>query len=347
MNDPQTMNQENLQQTQETGNPCPNFDENTLLPKPTLIMRIPSSENEIGECVFYILGTAHVSRQSCDDAALLIKTIQPDLVMVELCSERQPILQVDKIKVYNLHVILVISILSRHTNRFSHSTKATYQLPLLFSQEPSLSEVLSEIRSGRATPFQAIYSWLLARVGNGLDVMPGEEFRVAVQEAQAVGASVVLGDRPLNITLSRVWYALSSWEKIKLSFSLLWTGLSMLDKDEMLAEIERMKETDVLTEAILEFSKEFPSLMGPLLTERDEFMVHVMRRLSSRARRVVAVVGAGHLEGIRQHWEAEIDIEEICRVPHNRPGRNWGRIVLLAATGAIVVYGASRWRRRY
>ena len=45
------------------------------------------------------------------------------VVLIELCAERKPILTVDKI------------------------------------QEPSLSEVVAEIRSGRATPFQGIYSW--------------------------------------------------------------------------------------------------------------------------------------------------------------------------------------------
>ena len=55
--------------------------------------------------------------------------------------------------------------------------------------------------------------------------MPGEEFRVALQEAHAGGAQVVLGDRPLTITLARVWHALGLWEKVKLTGSLLWTGL--------------------------------------------------------------------------------------------------------------------------
>ena len=194
----------------------------------------------------------------------------------------------------------------------------------------------AEIRSGRATPFQAIYSWLLARVGQNLDVLPGEEFRVALREAQALNAQVVLGDRPLTVTLARVWAALSLWEKFKLSGQLLWTGLSLLDREDMKAEIERMKvgwlgwegwegrlveavwlgpidrhgrglprlesrwrlragrpraalgcaaaeqilvlpplprpaqESDALTEAIKELGKDFPSLIRPLLTERDE-----------------------------------------------------------------------------
>jgi pheromone shutdown protein TraB len=104
------------------------------LPQPLTILTFPPG-NEDKETMYYILGTAHVSRSSCDDAAALIQKIKPDVVMLELCLERQPILSGFKLK------------------------------------EPSLSEVLAEIRSGRATPFQATYGWLLARVGDGLDVM--------------------------------------------------------------------------------------------------------------------------------------------------------------------------------
>ena len=45
--------------------------------------------------------------------------------------------------------------------------------------------------------------------------------------------------------------------------------------------------------------QEFPSLIKPLLTERDQFMTFMLRKLAGRADVVVAVVGAGHLQGIR------------------------------------------------
>lgn len=45
------------------------------------------------------------------------------VVVVELCAERKPILTADKLR------------------------------------EPTLTEVLTEIRAGRASPFQGIYSW--------------------------------------------------------------------------------------------------------------------------------------------------------------------------------------------
>jgi pheromone shutdown protein TraB len=210
-----------------------------------------------------------------------------------------------------------------------------------------LSTILTEIRTGRTSAFQGIYSWLLARVGNDLDVSPGEEFRVAVKEAQKIGASVVLGDRPLSITLSRLWAALSLWEKCRLLGTLLWTGVSMLDSDEMRTEIEKMKDSDVLTEAIKEVGKDFPSLLGPLITERDQYMTFIMQELAGQATKVVAVVGAGHLEGIKAHWDSEIDIEAICRVPPKKRGLRSGVLLIgVAATSVAIVFGVSRWRQR-
>ncbi|KAL4427745.1 hypothetical protein ABPG75_001834 [Micractinium tetrahymenae] len=283
------------------------------LPQPLAVLRC-RAEGPYGpgpETTYYVLGTAHVSADSCDDVTALIRAVKPQVVLIELCSERKPVLTLDKLR------------------------------------EPSLGEALAEIRSGRATPFQAIYSWLLAKVGAQLDVLPGEEFRVALREAHAIGAQVVLGDRSLAVTLARVWHALSLWEKLKLTGTLLWTGLSMLNEEEMRAEIEKMKESDVLTEAIREFGKEFPSLLHPLITERDQYMAFMLRKLASRAHTVVAVVGAGHLQGIREHWDKEIDVAEITAMPAERqpPAWRWRRVALLAAGGVLVSTALLRLRR--
>jgi hypothetical protein len=70
------------------------------LPTPLAVLRCTSPESPDGqECTFFVLGTAHVSRESCDAAAALIHAVQPDLVLLELCLERQPILSMQKTKV--------------------------------------------------------------------------------------------------------------------------------------------------------------------------------------------------------------------------------------------------------
>lgn len=70
------------------------------LPEPNIILTCQSTDGDcINECTFYILGTAHVSRKSCDDVSSIIRKVRPEVVVIELCSERQGMLQVDRIKV--------------------------------------------------------------------------------------------------------------------------------------------------------------------------------------------------------------------------------------------------------
>ena len=43
-----------------------------------------------------------------------------------------------------------------------------------------------------------------------------------------------------------------------------------------------VQDSDVLTEALKEFAEEFPQLMRPLIEERDEYMVFLLRTLATR-----------------------------------------------------------------
>ena len=44
---------------------------------------------------------------------------------------------------------------------------------------------------------------------------------------------VVLGDRHVNITLKRTWAALSTWQRIKFIWCLIYSGIAVPDADEL------------------------------------------------------------------------------------------------------------------
>lgn len=70
------------------------------LPEPNIILTCQDTDGDwMNECTFYILGTAHVSRKSCEDVRTIIRKVRPEVVVIELCSERQGMLHVDRIKV--------------------------------------------------------------------------------------------------------------------------------------------------------------------------------------------------------------------------------------------------------
>ena len=76
-------------------------------------------------------------------------------------------------------------------------------------------------------------------------------------------------------------------------------------------------------------------------------MTYMMHQLAGKAKIVVAVVGAGHLEGIKSCWDGVVDIETICKVPPPRRRMRSGVLLVgVAATSFAVVFGITRWRRR-
>lgn len=107
--------------------------------------------------------------------------------------------------------------------------------------------------------------------------------------------------------------------------------------EDLKKEVEKLKDTDALTQALRELAVEFPTLLRPLIHERDEFMVAQLRMIGARPcmRSVVAVVGAGHCQGMREKWDADIQLEDITRMP---PKEDWERTrkVMLYTTGLAV-----------
>jgi len=134
-----------------------------------------------------------------------------------------------------------------------------------------------------------------------------------------LGARIVLGDRPIEITLKRTWASLSTWEKLKLGYVLLTESWSEITEED----VERIKNSDVITELVKELGQHFPSLMEPIIAERDRFLAYGLRRCPGNV--IVGVVGMGHCAGIVRHWEDDIDINALLTVP---PPVSWRGFVV-------------------
>ncbi len=222
-----------------------------------------------------LLGTAHVSLESAEAAEALIEAEQPDSVCVELCQSRyQSITQQQQ------------------------------------WQEMDIVKVIKEKKA-----FLLFANLLLSsfqrRIGNKFGIKPGEEMIRSIRAGEAAGAEICLADRDITVTLSRTWRSTGFWSKLKLLFQLL---LSMGGVDEIEeADIERMKQTDMLESILSDLGKSHPSLRRILIDERDRYLAHKIR--NAPGSKVVAIVGAGHVPGIRQYIEEVIDIAPLETVP--------------------------------
>ena len=244
-----------------------------------------------------LVGTAHVSRESAALVREVITAEMPDTVCVELCASRyQAIRQQDQWR--EMDIIKVV-------------------------KEKKAFLLLSNLM---LAAFQK-------RIAQKLDVTPGQEMLEALDAAEAIGARAHLADRDIRVTLSRTWRIMGFWDKMKVLFQLI---LSMGDLGEISeADVERMKEQDILESLLADVGQSLPVLKSILIDERDRYLAHKIR--TAPGEKIVAVVGAGHVPGIRRHWEEEIDISSLEEIPPK--GRFSGTIKWLLPLVIVAIFG--------
>jgi pheromone shutdown-related protein TraB len=210
-----------------------------------------------------IVGTAHVSEKSVQEVISKIEETRPDIVAVELCPAR-------------------------------------YRA--LTGQEEEKEIKISELLSGGKLYFFLV-QWFLAyiqrKIGEELGVKPGSEMLAAIEAARGAGARVALVDRDVGITIQRFWSAMGFIDKIRLIGSLIPAAFGRGDEE---IDIDSITQADVVSQMISEFRKISPGAANVLIDERDAFLARNLFLLSKQGR-VLAVVGAGHREGIVRHLE--------------------------------------------
>jgi pheromone shutdown-related protein TraB len=240
-----------------------------------------------------LIGTAHISRESADLVDRVITEEKPDVVCVELCKARFEAIK-QKDKWQEMDIVKVI-----RENRTA----------LLLSQLLMIS--------------------LQRKIAERFNINPGEDMLRAISRAAESGAEVVLADREIRVTLLRTWRMMGLWSKMKFLSDMI---LSLFIGENITEEnIEELKQHDVLDLALKSIGEKLPELKTTLIDERDQFLACSIR--NSQGRKIVAVVGAGHIPGIIEKIGKEIDIDEINTIP---PRSFWARFFGWGFSAAIL-----------
>ncbi len=138
------------------------------------------------------------------------------------------------------------------------------------------------------------------------DTTYGSDMAAAVTEAEARGIPVVLIDRELSVTMRRFWEELSLFERIKTAGAVVaaFLGIGGVTVDEIDRAIEEDR-VDGYVDDLREFS---PGGARVIIDERDAYMASRLLELDGK---VVAVVGAGHEDGIRNYLENPNEIPDV------------------------------------
>ena len=258
---------------------------------------------EYNDKTLIIIGTAHISKQSAELVEEVITAEKPDIVCVELDKQRLEALS-NKKRWENLDLKSII-------------------------KEKQLSTLL----------INTLLSSYQKKLGKKLGVNPGLELLKAVEIARENNIPIELGDRDVRITLKRAWRSMSFWQKAKF----MTMGLaSVFDKEEITEEkLEELKNKDVLSELMNELGKTMPVLKEVLIDERDSYLAKKIKE--SNGKKVVAVVGAGHLKGILKKIESDenIDLSKIEYIPESTSLSKiigWGIPVIIIASLFYIGY---------
>ena len=159
-----------------------------------------------------------------------------------------------------------------------------------------------------------LLAFFQSRIAGKYGGQVGEEMLAAADAAKDAGADLALIDRDASDIFQRVWGSMSFRERVKLVVAAI-TGL-FITRRRVDQELARFEENS--GGYMEEFASEFPSVKRVLVDERDVHMARAIRELHAKVGRVVAVVGDGHVEGLRRQL---IDLPlEVIRLGELRAG---------------------------
>ena len=271
----------------------------------------PVQEIERDGVHYTLLGTAHVSQASVDAVHHHLENGEFDVVAVELCASRHRALT--------------------DTNAW---------------REMNLFAIIRQGKAGMMMASLALSAYQ-RRIAEQFGIEPGAEMKAAMHAAETSGLPLQLIDREIGITLKRTSRKLSWWQRWVLTNGMVFSLFSREQIEE--DDIERLKQGDLLNETFTEFAAESPALYDGLIAERDRFMAARLRQENERhpGRRVLAVVGAGHLAGLTRELDSlsipKREVDTLNQVPP--PSKIWKAIpwlILIAVlTGFAVGFSRS------
>ena len=216
----------------------------------------------------YLVKTAHVSKNSIEDVRECIDEVNPDAICIELDDDRY----------------------KKMNNPDSW-------------REQDIAKVIKEKKTGFLLA-NIILSSFQRRMAKSMDTSTGGEMLEGIKMSKELNIPLVLADRPIKITFSRIWNNLGLWEKSKLLVSII---ASIFDNEEISEDdLASLKETDALEVALNEVGKEFPVVKKILVDERDAYLATKIK--NAPGNKIVAVIGAAHANGIVKNLDKDIDI---------------------------------------
>ena len=219
----------------------------------------------------YLVKTAHVSKNSLQDVQDCFDEIKPDSICIELDEERY-----EKLK---------------NPEKW---------------RETDLVSVIKNKQVGFLL-VSVILSSFQKRMATNMNSSSGAEMMLGIKLAEENKLNLVMADRPVKTTFSRIWNKLQTKEK----FRLLTGIINSLFEDEDISEedIAKLKEADALEAALMEIGQQFPTVKEVLVDERDQYPSQKIK--NAPGKKIMAIIGAAHARGIERNLHNDVDLKKL------------------------------------
>ncbi len=246
----------------------------------------------------YLVKTAHVSKNSVQDVKDCILEVGPDAICIELDEDRYKKLdEPDKWR------------------------------------ESDIIKIIKEKKVGFLL-VNIILSSFQRRMAKNMDTSSGGEMLEGIKASKELNIPLVLADRPIKITFSRIWNSLGLMEKSKLLTSIIG---SIFDDEEITEEdLAALKQADALDAALREIGKEFPNVKKILVDERDQYLATKIK--NAPGKKIIAIIGAAHANGLIKSLDLDIDTNKLEEVNKKKSISSIIKWLIPIAIIAIIVY---------
>ena len=263
---------------------------------------------KLGEREIILCGTAHISKDSVDEVERLIRDEKPGRVCIEIDAARFKSLKE--------------------------------------GQDWSKLNIGQVLKNGQA--FMMLASLVLTayqrRLGMDVGTTQGQEMLIAADLCEELDLKYSFSDRDIQTTLRRAWAKSGFFQKMKMLGALIGSAFSNEKLSE--EELESLKEKSALQTMMDELADYLPAVKEVFIDERDQYLATNV--FLEREPKVLAVVGAGHMDGIVK-WiesldagEKKANLEEVSVVP---PKNKWVSKLPWLITVAVVALIASGFIR--
>ncbi|CAM9445496.1 unnamed protein product [Discosporangium mesarthrocarpum] len=248
----------------------------------------------------WLVGTAHISNASALLVEQVIRSVEPDIVMVELDQSRVGGFLTEA------SAFLSGSLRAHGGNVVQGPRKKTSFFKMvmgsLFDPSVSFSDHVNSVAA-------AVIGKTISSMYDSMDKLgfvSGQEFTVAIREARLMGAKILLGDRDVKVTLRRLTEALRATDLNRLADLQLpelqdsMEGINEKNEASKISgAVEVLKQRQIMQKLSKLMEDNAPEIYNAMLGERDQYMANSLNNCEGV--KMVAVVGLAHLDGIERN----------------------------------------------